>query len=54
MVDTFLFAVQGGEKVNDRILQQAMRWRDENATVTRLIQAEQLAPETLLEARSRY
>ncbi|MGJ0513379.1 sugar transferase [Methylocystis sp.] len=54
VVNTFLFAFRGGEKVNDRILQQALRWRDENATATRLVQAEQFAPETLLEARSRY
>jgi lipopolysaccharide/colanic/teichoic acid biosynthesis glycosyltransferase len=54
VVNTFLFALQGGEKVNDRILQQAMRWRDENATVTRVPPVEQLAPENLAEARSRY
>lgn len=53
VVSTFLFAFKG-EKVNDLILQQAMRWRDENATVTRVAQGEQLTPETLVKARSRY
>jgi hypothetical protein len=31
-----------------------MRWRDENAIVTKVIPGEQLAPENLVKARSRY
>ena len=53
VVSTFLFVFKG-EKVNDLILQQAMRWRDENAIVTKVIPGEQLAPENLVKARSRY
>jgi len=53
VVSTFLFMFKG-EKVNDLILQQAMRWRDENAIVTKVIPGEQLAPENLVKARSRY
>jgi len=53
VMSTLMFAFKG-EKVNDFALKQAMRWRDNNAAVTRVVQGEQLAPESWADARARY